>query len=121
MKCRRCQAKAVVALPSHHTGFCAPCFGLFFARQVERAIHDHELIQPGERVLVALSGGKDSLSLMLELTRLGHDVTGLHIDLGIPGSSELARAKVEAFCARHGLTLKVVATAEPASTQARMA
>jgi len=93
---------AVVSLPSHTAGFCAPCFLEFFRRQAERGINGQKLLEPGERVLAALSGGKDSLSLMLALGELGHDVTGLHIDLGIPGSSAAARAAVERFCARHG-------------------
>jgi uncharacterized protein (TIGR00269 family) len=56
---------------------------------------------------VALSGGKDSLALMLELSRQGYDVTGLHIDLAIPGASSAARGVVERFCARHGLRLLI--------------
>jgi len=105
MKCKRCKATAVVALPSHHTAFCASCFREFFARQVQRGIESHRLFTREERVLVALSGGKDSLALMLELARQGYDVTGLHIDLGIPDSSVAARGVVERFCARHGFPL----------------
>jgi len=108
MKCRKCKAPAEMSLPSHNTAFCRDCFSTYFTGQVEKAIRRHKLILPGERVLVALSGGKDSLSLMLELSRLGHDVTGLHVDLGIPKSSPAARAKVEGFCAAHGLKLRVV-------------
>ncbi|MDR3641914.1 MAG: ATP-binding protein [Humidesulfovibrio sp.] len=108
MKCRKCKTPAEVALPSHNTAFCRDCFSVYFTGQVEKAIRRHGLINPGERVLVALSGGKDSLGLMLELSRLGYDVTGLHVDLGIPKSSSAARAKVEGFCAAHGLTLRVV-------------
>jgi len=108
MKCRKCKAPAEVALPSHNTAFCRDCFSAYFTGQVEKAIRRHGLINPGERVLVALSGGKDSLSLMLELGRLGYDVTGLHVDLGIPKSSTAARAKVEGFCGLHGLKLRVV-------------
>jgi len=107
MKCTCCGITAVVALPSHTAGFCEPCFLEFFRRQMERGIAKQKLLEPGERVLVALSGGKDSLSLMLALSELGHDVTGLHIDLGIPESSPAARAAVERFCARHGFALIV--------------
>ena len=57
--------------------------------------------------MVALSGGKDSLALMLELKLQEYDVTGLHIDLGIPNSSEKARGKVESFCDAHDLKLEV--------------
>ena len=107
MKCKRCKETAVVALPSHHTGFCAECFLLFFTRQVERGIKERKLFTHDDRILVALSGGKDSLGLMLELSRLGYDVTGLHIDLAIPGSSPAARGVVERFCEKHGLNLIV--------------
>jgi len=108
MKCKRCAAPAVAALPSHHTAFCENCFLDFFERQVDRAIRKHQLFTREERVLVALSGGKDSLGLMHELARQGYDVTGLHVDLAIPDSSPQARAAVEAFCGKHGHDLRVV-------------
>ena len=107
MKCTRCKSTAVVALPSHNSGFCESCYLDFFTGQVEKGIRRQSLFTHEDRILVALSGGKDSLALMLELSRLGYDVTGLHIDLAIPGSSEQARAAVEAFCARHGFALQV--------------
>jgi len=107
MKCTVCKAIAVVALPSHHAGFCAPCYLDFFARQVERGIRGQRLFTREDRVLVALSGGKDSLALALELTRQDYQITGLFIDLAIPGSSDAARSVVEAFCARHGMELLV--------------
>jgi uncharacterized protein (TIGR00269 family) len=111
MKCKRCKAKAVVSLPSHNTAFCKDCYPLFFTRQVETAIRRQKMFTHEERILVALSGGKDSLALMLELSLQGYDVTGLHIDLSIPRSSEKARAKVEAFCELHGLKLQVLEVA----------
>lgn len=105
MKCRRCKATAVVALPSHNSAFCADCFLDFFSRQVRKGIETCGLMTRDDKVLVALSGGKDSLALMLELGRQGYDVTGLHIDLGIPRSSPAARGVVERFCERHGFPL----------------
>ncbi|BCS87920.1 TIGR00269 family protein [Pseudodesulfovibrio sediminis] len=107
MKCTRCKALACVALPSHHSGFCKDCYPLFFTKQVETAIRREKMFTRDERILVALSGGKDSLALMFELNLQGYDVTGLHIDLGIPNSSEKARKKVEDFCDLHGLNLEV--------------
>lgn len=107
MKCTRCKATAVVALPSHHSGFCRDCFLQFFSRQVEKGIRKHKLFTHDDKILVALSGGKDSLALMFELSAQGYDVTGLHIDLGIPNSSEAARGTVEKFCEKHSLSLIV--------------
>lgn len=77
----------------------------FFRGQVEKGIRRHKLLAPEDRVLAALSGGKDSLALMLELSRQNYNVTGLHIDLGIPGSSDKAREVVERFCRKHGFEL----------------
>ena len=107
MKCIVCKELAVVALPSHHAGFCASCYLDFFARQVERGIHGQGLFTREDLVLVALSGGKDSLALALELRRQNYQITGLFIDLAIPGSSDAARGVVERFCARHGIELLV--------------
>ncbi len=108
MKCSRCKALAQVALPSHHSGFCPECFLLFFSRQVERAVLRHKMFTKQDKVLVALSGGKDSLGLFRELHVQGYNVTGLHIDLGIGDSSAFARAKVEGFCKAMGGSLHVI-------------
>jgi uncharacterized protein (TIGR00269 family) len=65
----------------------------------------------GEKLLVAVSGGKDSLTLWDMLHRLGYDADGLYIDLGIDegiGYSAKSRALCEAFAAERGLRLQVV-------------
>lgn len=108
MKCKRCQVPAVVALPSHHAAFCRDCYLLFARRLVERAIKEHDMCTPEDNILVAISGGKDSLALSWQLRELGYKVTGLHIDLGIAGSSSVARAHTERFCAARGIPLHVL-------------
>ena len=112
MKCACCKDTAVVALPSHHAGFCPDCFRAYFGRQVEKGIRRQQLFTHEDSILVALSGGKDSLVLMFELARLGYAVTGLHIDLGIPHSSATARAVVERFCGERGFPLIVMSMTE---------
>jgi tRNA(Ile)-lysidine synthase len=53
------------------------------------AIAAHGVIRPGERVLVGLSGGADSVALLHVLRRLGHDVAAAHLDHAArPGSAE---------------------------------
>lgn len=107
MKCSRCRELAEIALPGHHAGFCRPCFLEYFSRQVDKAVRRHRMFGPGDRILVALSGGKDSLALFRELRRQGYDATGLFVDLAIPGSSDAARAAAEGFCASLGAPLLV--------------
>lgn len=108
MKCKICKSNAVVRLASHNAAFCEECFLKFFRRQLERGIHSARLFEKDERILVALSGGKDSLALVNELLELGYDVTGLFVDLAIPESSSLAREHVADFCAERGIPLLVV-------------
>lgn len=61
------------------------------SRKVGDAIGDYEMIQDGDRILLAVSGGKDSMAL-LEMLRyrqrfapVKYDVTAVWIDLAIPG------------------------------------
>src|SRR5947207_3414297 len=100
--------QAEVQLRAHNTAFCRPCYLFFFRRQVERAIDAQRMLVAGERILVAVSGGKDSLALWDMLADLGHDTTGLYLGLGIGEYSDRSREKVEQFAAARGLPLRVV-------------
>jgi tRNA(Ile)-lysidine synthase TilS/MesJ len=103
MKCKRCRAaRAAVDLPSHHAAFCPDCFFVFFRGQVEEGIRRFSLFSPSDRVLVCVSGGKDSLVLWDILAELGYRTEGLHIDLGIEGYSARSREKVLAYAAARG-------------------
>lgn len=100
MKCKRCPQKAQVHLRHHNAAFCRDCFVLFFQRQVQRAIEKEQMFTKEEPVLVAVSGGKDSLALWEVLVGLGYDVTGLHLGLGIGQYSSLSTDKTRAFAER---------------------
>lgn len=71
-------------------------------------MHKQRMAEPGERILVAISGGKDSLALVFQLRELGYQVHGLHVDLAIPGSSPQALAVCEKFCAGLNVPLAVI-------------
>ena len=62
MKCRRCREPAVIDVRRHNAAFCRDCFLHHCREQVRKAIDHYEMLAPGERVLVAISGGKDSLA-----------------------------------------------------------
>jgi uncharacterized protein (TIGR00269 family) len=108
VKCKRCQGRAEVQLRAHNAAFCRPCYVFFFRRQVERAIESHEMLARQERVLVAVSGGKDSLALWDVLAELGFDTTGLYVGLGIGEYSDRSFEKVDAFARERSLPLRVV-------------
>ena len=63
MRCKKCSTKAVIGLPRHNAAFCKPCFTTFVHDQVARAIKSEQMFGREDRILVAVSGGKDSLAL----------------------------------------------------------
>ena len=112
MKCTRCKAPAQVELRQHNAGFCRDCFIFYFQRQVERAIGKEHMFTHDEAVLVAVSGGKDSLALWDVLIELGFQTTGLHLSLGIGTYSDQSTAKTVAFAGARNLPLITVPLAD---------
>jgi uncharacterized protein (TIGR00269 family) len=73
------------------------CFNSFVHEQVARAVKSERMFGPNDRILVAVSGGKDSLTLWHILLTLGYRADALYVDLGIPGYSEKSHEKVQRF------------------------
>jgi uncharacterized protein (TIGR00269 family) len=111
VRCRRCRQPAVLEVRRHNAAFCPDCFVHHCREQVGRAIHDFDMMSPGERVLVAVSGGKDSLGLWDLLLDLGYQADGLYLGLGIgePGGySDQSASYTRAFADHRGATLITV-------------
>src|SRR5436309_15244742 len=60
-----------------------------------------------DRVLVAVSGGKDSLSLLDILRKLGYQADSFYVDLGIGEYSRQSKEKVERYTSARGIPLHV--------------
>src|SRR5262249_1926632 len=69
---------------------------------------DGHMIAAGERVLVAVSGGKDSLALWGLLLDLGFEADGLYLGLGIGEYSEASGQAARSFARERGLQLREV-------------
>ncbi len=108
MKCKKCDRKAAVEVRRQGLAFCPEHYLEWFEHQVTRAIKRHQMLRHRDRVLVAVSGGKDSIALWEALHRLGYDTTGLHIQLGIDGYSKRALEATHRFATERGLPLIVV-------------
>jgi hypothetical protein len=59
VKCKVCREHAIVDIRRHNAGFCAPHFVDHFRNQIARAIKDFDMFRPDERLLIAVSGGKE--------------------------------------------------------------
>jgi len=111
MKCKKCGSKAVVNMRQHKLALCKEDYLEWVPEQAERFIKKYRMFSHADKILVAVSGGKDSLSLWEILVRLGYQADGLYIGLGIDGgfgySSESHRLAAR-FAEERGLTLHIV-------------
>jgi uncharacterized protein (TIGR00269 family) len=105
MKCTVCKEPAVVDVRRHNANFCALHFLRLCRDQVAKAIKDFDMLRPTDRVLVAVSGGKDSLAVWDLLLQLGYDADGLYLGLGIGDYSDASGEMARAFAADRGLHL----------------
>lgn len=76
--------------------------------QVGQTVARYQMLEPGEEVLVALSGGADSVAMLLCLRELGYPVCAFHLNHGLRGD-EAARDEdfVRSLCAELGVPLTV--------------
>ena len=95
MKCRKCGRPASIKLVEYNLKLCDEHFFEFVESRVEKAIRKFKMFTRKDRVLVAVSGGKDSMVLWYILVRLGYNADGLFIKLGHDYQVKLAYEKVE--------------------------
>ena len=108
MRCRSCRAPAVIEVKRHHAAFCRDHFLVMVRTQVEKAIRRFRMIERDDRILVAVSGGKDSLALWDLLLELGYDATGLYLGLGIGEYSDRSHDAAREFADRRDAPLLTV-------------
>jgi tRNA-5-methyluridine54 2-sulfurtransferase len=95
----------VVEIRRHNAAFCQACFFRHCREQVTRTIEGFDMVRAGERVLVAVSGGKDSLALWDLLLDTGVDADGLYLGLGIGEYSDESGDCARRYAAGRGARL----------------
>src|SRR5574341_1882063 len=108
MKCRKCDQTAIINMRQHKLALCKEHYPAWIVEQTQRVIEKYCMFTREQRVLVAVSGGKDSLSLWDILWRLGYHADGLYLGLGIDGGvgySDESHHLTEQFALERGLTL----------------
>jgi uncharacterized protein (TIGR00269 family) len=108
VKCTVCKGPAVIDVRRHNANFCAEHFLRLCRDQVAKAIKDFDMVRPDDRVLVAVSGGKDSLAAWDLLLELGYQADGLYLGLGIGGYSDASGEMARSFASERNLTLREV-------------
>ncbi|EHP88343.1 tRNA-5-methyluridine(54) 2-sulfurtransferase [Methanotorris formicicus] len=83
MKCKICKGEVYITIKYPKMALCKEHFIEYFEKRVKKTIKKYEMIKPEDKVLIAISGGKDGAVVTYVLKKLGYNVECLHINLGI--------------------------------------
>ena len=88
-ECVRCGGKSFYTRKYSGETLCSECFKDSIVEKTRRTISKYRMIRPTDRIAVAVSGGKDSLSLLKVVTRLyshrRNTVLAISVDEGVAG------------------------------------
>lgn len=114
MKCKKCGEKAVISLRSYNLSLCKSHYIEFFEKKAIKTIRKYKLFREDDLIVIAVSGGKDSLALWHFLSKSGYSTHGFHINLGIRKNnySSTSEEKVRKFAEKYGLSYTVISLQE---------
>jgi cytoplasmic tRNA 2-thiolation protein 1 len=104
--CSKCQNKQCVYFRQYSGEYlCRSCFIFSIEEKTSRTISKFSMVNYGDKIAVGVSGGKDSLSLLLVLKHLFerkkiNDIIAITIDEGIAGYRDESLKIVKEFCSR---------------------
>jgi uncharacterized protein (TIGR00269 family) len=111
--CTYCSADAVYSRDYEGVSFCSKCFRDALEEKVRRTITKHDMLQFDDHIAVAVSGGKDSLTLLNILVKLEKHfpksrISAISVDEGIKGYRDEALEIARKACERLGVEHVVV-------------
>jgi len=101
MKCEICEKEiAIVKLYHLNRALGKNCFIKYFEKKVLKEIRRWKLIKENERVVVATSGGKDSLTALFLIRKFFpmNEIIAIAIDEGIKGYRDKTLVNVKKYC-----------------------
>ncbi|KAL8674391.1 MAG: hypothetical protein Q9168_001183 [Polycauliona sp. 1 TL-2023] len=113
--CALCSnSRALIIRPKNHQKLCKTCFIFLFETEIHNTIVASSLFQPGERIAIGASGGKDSTVLASVLKTLnerhnyGLNLLLLSIDEGIKGYRDDSLETVKRNAVQYDMPLSIV-------------
>lgn len=100
-KCIKCVKRAAILLPYGPQKFCEKHFIQLIESRFKKTVRKFSLIKPKEHLAVAVSGGKDSTTVLYLTQKIfskTNKITALLIDEGIPGYRDKALKVAKKNC-----------------------
>ncbi len=115
--CSRCPSPAITVLRNSGIHLCGEHFAEDIEQRVRHSINEYSMIKEGDRIAVALSGGKDSTVLLYLLHKFLHgrkdlEIFALTVDEGIAGYREDTISSAEHISASLGIDHIIVSFRE---------
>ena len=112
MVCKNCITTPVIKLINSNISLCKSCFIKYFEKKVLKTIRTYNLIEDNDHIGVAVSGGKDSTTLLYLLNKLVKNrkdmkLTAIAIDEGIEGYRDKSLEFLNNFCKKNNVNLKI--------------
>ena len=112
-KCSYCSADAIYTREYEGASFCGKCLRHALEERVRRTVTKHHMLEHDDRIAVAVSGGKDSLTLLSLLVKLEErfpmsKITAVSVDEGIEGYRDEALELARKACSDLGVEHLVV-------------
>ena len=112
MNCSVCNQEAVYRRSYSGESLCRPCFTKSIERRARHTISRFKMFRPDDHIVLALSGGKDSVSLLQVLSTIEEDfpqstLSAILIDEGVEGYRREAIAIAKENCERLNVPLHI--------------
>lgn len=112
IKCDKCNHDAIIYQRYSGMHLCETHFKEDLLRRIKRTIRKHGMIKSGDKIAVALSGGKDSfllLNVLYEIVSVRRDVElfVISVDEGIEGYRDRLLTRASSFLKELGLFYRV--------------
>ncbi len=112
MACKNCLEHPVMKLTGNKVQLCKNHYIKYFEAKVFHTIKNYDLINKNDKVGVALSGGKDSLSVLYILNKLKNkikifDIEAIAIDEGIQNYRDKTLETAKKFCEENNIKLHI--------------
>lgn len=114
--CDRCDKKSAYYREYSGESLCGKCFSKSLREKVARTISKYSMLKYGDKVAVAVSGGKDSLSLLQMMVPIcnkrGSNICAITIDEGIEGYRDESLDIVKKFASQMNVEHKILSYKE---------
>lgn len=116
--CSQCNNTLIIQRKYSGENLCPECFQKNIEKIVYKTISKYKMLKKDDKIVVALSGGKDSITLLYNLNKIqnrvhhSRPIKALIIDEGIQDYRERSIIKATDFCKKIGIDYKIISFKE---------